>query len=95
MAAEKGIVTRLIKIRVVQHRNSDLLVALSEDLKGLMVPGRSDEELEQKVPDAIREILEAQGFKVISVTADFEDDSLPDAFMARELVANAKVEATH
>jgi len=95
MATERDIVTRLIKIRVVQHRSSDLLVALSDDLKGLMVPGRNDEELEQKIPSAVREILEAQGFKVVSVTADFEDDRLPDAFMARELVASAKVEAVH
>jgi hypothetical protein len=95
MAADREAITRLIKIRVVQHRTSDLLVALSDDLKGLMVPGRSDEELERKIPMAVREILEAQGFRVISVTADSATGDLPAAFMAREFVANAKVEAAH
>jgi len=62
--------TRTIRIKVAEHRNSDLLVAISDDLKGLMVPGRSEEELLNKLPAAISELLEVQGFKVLAVTTE-------------------------
>jgi hypothetical protein len=93
MTSAHEIVTRLVNIRIVQYRNSDLLVALSDDLKGLMVPGRSEQEIANKVPDAVREIFEAQGFRVVSVTS--ESENLPPSFVAREFVASAKIEAVH
>ena len=95
MSAAREIVTRTIRIRIVQHRKSDLLVALSDDLKGLMVPGRSELELEQKLPEAVREILEAQGNRVISVVTTREARHLPSAFIDRDYVANAQLEIMH
>lgn len=95
MDPAQHIVTKTIRIRIVEHRDSGLLVALSEDLKGLMVPGRSDNEIAKKLPDAVREILEAEGNKVISVTADTNDNHLPPIFMARDFIANAQIEAVH
>lgn len=61
----QNIETRTIDVQIVKRRDSDLLIAISGDLPGLMVPGRSDQEVVSKLPDAIREILEAQGNKAI------------------------------
>ncbi len=76
MSSSREIVSKTIRIKVVQHRKSDLLVAISDDLSGLMVPGRTDEELQDKIEGAIREILEAQGHTVISITTEKDFGSL-------------------
>ena len=51
-------VVRQIRITILQHRKTDLLMAISDDLRGLMVPARSEEALLAKLPAAIQEILE-------------------------------------
>lgn len=89
----QNIETRTIDVQIVKRRDSDLLIAISGDLPGLMVPGRSDQEVVSKLPDAIREILEAQGNKVVSVSAERESDQLPPAFIATRMIASAKLEA--
>ncbi len=58
------IVKRQFRIGVLQHKGTDLLIATSEDLKGLMVHARTEEELEERIPEAIRELLEAEGQKM-------------------------------
>jgi hypothetical protein len=50
-----------IDIVLLRHAKSDLLVAYSDDVPGLLVSGRSEAEIDEKLPGAIREILEAQG----------------------------------
>lgn len=67
-----GTQTKSITISTVQYRGSDLLMAFSDDLPGLLVPGRTQDELKRKLPDAIREIFEAQGCQVISVTTTWD-----------------------
>lgn len=83
--------TREITIEIVKHRDSDLLVAFSDDLKGLMVTGRTQQEVESRLPGSIREILEAEGYQVINVTANAPD--IAGRFHARKIVASATVEA--
>jgi hypothetical protein len=56
-----------LKIDVVEHRKTGLMVAISKDLPGLTVHGRNEEELDERVPEAIRSMLEAQGHTVESV----------------------------
>lgn len=80
--------TRTFRIDVAQHKTTGLLMAFSRDLKGLLVPGHSEEELAQRLPDAIREILEAQGNTVVSVRAE-RDPAIPSEFIASSFMANA------
>lgn len=55
---------KIIKIRVLCHQTTGLLMATSEDIAGLVVHGRSNEELEKKIPLAVRDLLQASGFTV-------------------------------
>jgi hypothetical protein len=68
-------------------------MAVSDDLKGLLVPARTEKELEQKIPAAITEILEAQGKQVFNVTAAPDTSNelgefAPPAFIASACLAN-------
>ena len=84
-----------ISIKVFCHRKTDLLMAMSNDLPGLVVHARTDEELERKLPLAIRDLLEASGNEVVQLTV-VKDESLslhnfgPPAF-----IANASLTAIH
>jgi len=81
---------KLFQIEVRQYRDSDLLLATSEDLRGLNVVGRSDQEIESRVPGSVRELLEAQGHRVAQVTAERSDKS---GFLLRNLVAKVTLAA--
>lgn len=83
---------KIVRVKVRKHKDTDLRVAYSDDLKGLLVPGRSVEELEEKLPAAITEILEAHGHTVLSVDLD-DSDELPEAFVPREIIAAARMRA--
>lgn len=52
------------QIDVHFHRSGNLVMATSPDHKGFNIAARSLEELEQKIPDAIRTLLEAEGKQV-------------------------------
>lgn len=82
--------TRTFDIDVIQHRKTGLLVAQCDDLKGLTVFGRSIDELERKVEPAVRELLEAQGIRVLSVEMHDSED-VPAAFL-HAFIASAKME---
>jgi hypothetical protein len=56
-----------ITIKTVRHKTTGLLVAMSDEMKGLYVHARSEKELLERIPVAIRAILEANGCRVISV----------------------------
>jgi hypothetical protein len=47
---------RAIRIRFAKHDDTVLLAATSEDLHGLVVFGKTVEEIERKLPTAIREL---------------------------------------
>jgi hypothetical protein len=57
-----------ITIKTVRHKTTGLLVAMSDEMKGLYVHARSEDELLERIPVAIRAILEADGCRVISVS---------------------------
>lgn len=88
-------VERQVRITVLKHRDTDLLMATSYDLLGLMVPGRSEEELAEKIPAAIREILEAEGNEVLSVEFMEPRADLPEEFIPPPHIADAVVRLAH
>jgi hypothetical protein len=53
---------RIIRITLRKHDTSPLLAATSDDLQGLIVFGRTWQEIEKKLPNAVRALLEAMGF---------------------------------
>lgn len=83
---------REIKVVTIYHKNTDLMVAFSDDLKGLFVSGRSEDDLREKIPKAIQELFEAEGIKVISVSAEHDDESLPSSFKSPGFMARASLE---
>lgn len=86
---------RHLRITVLQHRITDLLMAVSYDLPGLMVPGRSEEELNVKLPAAIQELLEAEGHQVLSVEIVEKGWDLPADFLPPPHIADALIRLAH
>ena len=64
---------KLITIEIIRHAKTGLYIAYSDDMKGLFVHGRTTAELNDRIPIAIKDILEASGQKVASVTPVDED----------------------
>lgn len=60
--------TRVVNIIFKSLEGSDLLMAISPELKGLVVHGRSEAEIRAKIPGRIKDILEEAGVtRVVSV----------------------------
>jgi hypothetical protein len=76
-ASEQAAVIRDFTIEIVRYAKTDLLMAFSNELPGLLVPARGEEELDRRLIGAICEILEAQGAINISVTVKSEPSELP------------------
>lgn len=53
-----------INIKCKIHRPSGNLAAYSDDLQGLLVIGANEQEIEAKLPGAIRELMDAKGTPV-------------------------------
>ena len=92
MVMESGpeIIEREIRLEVIEHKQTHLLVATSHNLPGLMVAARSEEQLEREVPIAIREVLEAEGSIVISVSAVPQPEHERD-FQRHSMIASARL----
>ncbi len=67
---------KIITTQVIRHSETGLFVALSDEMKGLYVHARSEEELLERIPVAIRDLLEADGFAVAEIA---EVDIPPEA----------------
>ena len=59
--------SKRIGIQVIEFDQTGLLIAFSDDLPGLYVYGRSDDDLEKNLPVAIKDLLEAQGKRNVKV----------------------------
>ena len=70
-------------------------MAMSDDMPGLVVHARSDEELERKLPLAIRDLLQASGFEVGDVTLMRDDSVVPASFGPPAFIANASLKTMH
>ena len=52
---------RAIRVTLQKYERVDLLVATSPDLPGLVVHGRTPDEIQTKIPAIIQDLLEASG----------------------------------
>jgi hypothetical protein len=65
-------------VETIKNRKTGLLIAMSDQLPGLYVHGRTQEELDVRVPIAIKAMLQAQGQDVNEIVRC--NDELPDGF---------------
>jgi Domain of unknown function (DUF1902) len=82
---------KAIRIRFAKHDDTVLLAATSEDLDGLVVFGKTVEEIERKLPTAIRELLETSHEQVGSVTVVPDDRISRAGFGPPAFIANASL----
>lgn len=52
---------KTIRIRLLSHQKTGLLMAVSEDLPGLVVHGRTVGEIEERLPSVVADLIEAGG----------------------------------
>lgn len=71
---------QIIIVEIVRHKGTGLLVGTSEQLKGLYVHARSIEDLERRIPLAIKDLIEADGESTVRVVP--VEDDIPEAFAA-------------
>jgi hypothetical protein len=86
-------VTRTIKVTIMQHLDTSLLIATSDDLKGLFLAGHSEAAIGDQLPDAVRMLLEAEGNNVLSLATARDSTGLPGSFSGRDFIASVQVEA--
>jgi hypothetical protein len=82
---------RAIRIGLAKHDDRGLLAATSEDLHGLVVFGKTVEEIERKLPTAIRELLEAPHEQIGSVMVVPDDRISRAGFGPPAFIANASL----
>jgi hypothetical protein len=89
MQEKQTIEQKIIHIKTLVHKSTGALLAVSDDLKGFMVAGKTHDEIEHKLETALRDHFELLGFALISILVSSEEDevagfdrSLP-AFTAR------------
>jgi hypothetical protein len=61
-------------VETVTHHKTGLLIARSVDLPGLYVHARNEEELRERIPIAIKAILEANGEPVGEIVRCEDED---------------------
>lgn len=86
--------SKVINIEIVRHRDTGMYLAYSDDMKGLYVHARTVDELNGRIPVAIKDIYEAAGQPVASVKAladggpeDFGFEPTRRSYRAEELEA--------
>jgi Domain of unknown function (DUF1902) len=73
----RALTEKTIRIRLLRHKSGDLLMAVSEDLRGLVVHAHSEEEMEERLPGVVRDLLEAEGYVVANVSLVRDKFSAP------------------
>ena len=53
-------------LKILELKDSDLMMLISDDHKGLYVQGRSRDELMERLPRAVKDLLEAEGKSLIT-----------------------------
>ena len=91
LALEAQLVERHIDVNVIEHKDTGLLVGLSDDMLGLYVAARSLRQIEAELPAAIAEMLEAEGAKVESVVVI--NEGAEHRFFNHLIKTNAKLTA--
>ena len=78
-----------IKIHVMKHRDTGLLAAMSDDLKGFIVHAHTEDELFGKLGTAFKHNMEAVGEPVSDVKVTQES---PEGFWPPVYVASGRLE---
>jgi len=86
---------QIIHVYLLQHKESQLFVAVSAELSGLVVHGHSPEEIEERLADVISDLLEAEGHQVQSVTVERDERLAQAGFALPPYIANAALVASH
>ena len=84
---------RTIHVYLLQHEKTKLFVAISAELRGLVVHGRSPDEIEGKLSAAVQDILEAEGHQVVAVQIERDDRIVESGFGPPPYIANASLAA--
>ena len=86
---------KVLRIKTLKHDSGALFMAVSDDLPGLSVAGLSTDELEQKIPVAVREFLELSGRKVLSIEVIRDALYSQAHFGPPSFIAHASLMAKH
>lgn len=86
---------KIVNVRIIKHRDTDLLLGISDEMRGLYVHGRSVEELENRIAAAIRELLEAEGKVGVQVLPVQDSDSavVTEAFVSTNSIRKFAIAA--
>jgi Domain of unknown function (DUF1902) len=88
-----AVVRQRISIKIACDVDSGLLLAQSSDLPALMVPAQSLEEIQPRILQSIREILEFTGVRVVSVKFEDDEPHFPPGFLPAIRYAHTEIEA--
>ena len=81
---------RTIRTDVLWNEKTGLLLAVSDDLKGLYVHGRIIQELYERIPIAIKDLLEANGEGIFEVSL-IDSDAVLTGFVPPRLAFDARL----
>jgi len=81
--------TRSFRVEVRRHKDTGLFLAESPEHKGLCVTARSEKQLEEMLPGALKQLLQAEGIEVRDVILDRGETD--EAFLPPGYIANAEL----
>ena len=82
---------RSIRVQVLRHEKTGLLAAISPDLHGLVLHGHSHDEIREKLPGAIRDLMEAEGDIVTALDVELDDRLSRAGYGLPSFIANASL----
>lgn len=80
---------KILYVEILEHDDTGLFAAISRELPGLMVHDYSIDEIERRLPAVIKDLLEAQGVAVESVTAMRDERRAAAQLEPPAFIANA------
>lgn len=86
---------RTIRVQVLRHNETGLLLARSDDLHGLLLHAHTLDEIQQRLPVVIRDLLEADGHQVDDVTTEADDRLARTGFGLPAFIASAALRDGH
>ena len=97
MEKHENVTETLINIRTLVHSSTGALMAVSDDLDGFMVAGKTYAEIRRKLEGALRDHFELLGHELLSVTFTPEKDNEVGGFESTlpAFIARAAIEEKH
>ena len=79
-----------LPIRILQHKNSDFLVALSDKFPGILAHGKDFDELEAELEEVLRYLFAKDGYTLIELAIP---DGINEEFIPQTITARAEPRA--